>query len=304
MFMTSLCTELYQFVLAQGILFGTSMSFVVWPPAAIVSRRMPEHRGLVLGIIIGASSLGGIIWPIMLDQLLYHHKSLGFGWTMRIVGFIMLPLLTMACATVSERAKPQPNTVSFSSTTRGESPETVEEAQETERPSNNTLGSAEAVEAGLAQQQPRNSPPSLLKNPVFLLLAAALALGYFGMFNPFFYIAPYAAVHGMSRQLSFYTISFINVSSLFGRVLAGHLADAYGHFNLITLAMFFSGITCFCWTTVESVTGLVIFSLAYGFSSGVRDVFLAIALPPVFLVEFFVSCLFGSCLPLPSRLTC
>ncbi len=76
----------------------------------------------------------------------------------------------------------------------------------------------------------------------------------------------------MSRSLAFYLVAAINAASTFGRVLPGFLADRYGRFNLLILSAFTGGIVAFCWTSATSQAGLIIWSLAYGFSSGVSRV--------------------------------
>lgn len=95
--MTSLCREYYQFFLAQGLLLGIGLAFVILPTMATVPRYFVRHRGLALGIMIGGSSIGGVIWPIALRNLFV---QVGFGWGVRIAAFIMLPLLAAACLTV------------------------------------------------------------------------------------------------------------------------------------------------------------------------------------------------------------
>lgn len=101
-FMISLCTEYYQFLLAQAVLLGMSMSFVTWPGVGVLGRHFPHKRGMAMGIVVGGSSLGGIIWPIMLDRMLLDVGGLDFSWTMRIIGFTMLPLLIIATASMNE----------------------------------------------------------------------------------------------------------------------------------------------------------------------------------------------------------
>lgn len=64
-------------------------------------------------------------------------------------------------------------------------------------------------------------------------------------------------------------ISIMNAATLFGRVIPGIVADRVGHYNVMIFVLLASGITSFCWTEVRSLTGLVIWSIAYGFSSGV-----------------------------------
>ena len=62
---------------------------------ATLSRYFTKHRGLATGLCISGSSMGGVIWPIVCDQLL-NHRGMSFGWTMRVNGFIMLPICTVA----------------------------------------------------------------------------------------------------------------------------------------------------------------------------------------------------------------
>lgn len=97
LFMTALCKQYYQFFLAQGLLLGLGISFVILPAVATVPKYFAKSRGLALGVTIAGSSLGGVIWPIALRNLFV---QVGFGWGVRIVAFIMLPLLATACLTV------------------------------------------------------------------------------------------------------------------------------------------------------------------------------------------------------------
>lgn len=60
---------------------------------------LQQDRGLTVGITIGGSSLGGVIRPIVLNELLNTH-GVSFGWAIRAVGFIMVPLLFLAIVTV------------------------------------------------------------------------------------------------------------------------------------------------------------------------------------------------------------
>ncbi|KAI1073909.1 major facilitator superfamily transporter [Whalleya microplaca] len=253
-FLASLCTKYYQLFLTQGLLLGASISLLFCPTIAVISRRMPHRRGLALGIVIGGSSIGGIIWPIMLDQLLYK-DGVGFGWTMRIVGFTMLPLLAVGCLTIvdapvtSTQSQAQSTTADDSNENEGPPPI----ANDTEKP---------------AKQQQHKADFSPLKKSAFLLLCAGLAITYLGLFTPFFYVSPYAIHRGTSSSTAFYLISAINAASFLGRVVPGYLADAYGHFNLCALSVLAAGVIGFTWTAAESLAGLVIWCLAYGFASG------------------------------------
>ncbi|KAK0649239.1 putative MFS monocarboxylate transporter [Cercophora newfieldiana] len=262
-FMTSLCTQYYQFFLAQGVLQGISMSFITWPPIAVVSRSLPAHRGLALGIVLSGSSVGGVIWPIMLARLL-DHSSLGFGWVMRIVGFMMLPILIIACCTVREPRQQLEQTTTPTTTITTKSP--AETGSETELQVQTPIESTPIAAAKRRVQ--KSEIMALIKNPVFICLSLGLAMAFLGLFVPFFFISSYAIEIGIDPQMSFYLISIVNGASLVGRVGPGHLADRFGHYNICFLAAISSAITAFCWTAAQSLGGLVVISLAYGFTSG------------------------------------
>ncbi|KAJ9225686.1 hypothetical protein DTO271D3_6787 [Paecilomyces variotii] len=244
--MASLCKELYQFILAQGILLGISMAFIVTPMIAIISKHFQKKRAAAVGMVIAGSSLGGVIWPVVVHELL-EKSNVGFGWTMRIVGFIMLPILGISSLSGRQPAPKTPPAPS-SASSAGSDPEPV--AKEDQPPAKPKLDF------------------SVVKKPELQLSCAGFFIVYFGMFSPFFYTTAYAVDKGFSSNLSFYTISIINGASLFGRIIPGIVADKYGKFNLCILATMLSGIIAFCWTKVTSVAGLVIFSAAYGFCSG------------------------------------
>ncbi|KAL1886298.1 hypothetical protein Plec18167_000227 [Paecilomyces lecythidis] len=244
--MTSLCKELYQFILAQGILLGISMAFIVTPMIAIISKHFNKKRAAAVGMVIAGSSLGGVIWPVVVHELL-DSSNVGFGWTMRIVGFIMLPILGISSLSGRQPAPKSPPAPS-SASSAGSDPEPA-----------------------VKEEQPPAKPKldlSVVKKPELQLSCAGFFIIYFGMFSPFFYTTAYAVDKGFSSNLSFYSISIINGASFFGRIIPGIIADRYGKFNLCILATMFSGIIAFCWTKVTSVAGLVIFSAAYGFCSG------------------------------------
>jgi MFS family permease len=230
--MVSLCNNFWQLILAQGITMGLGETLLLCPAIALVSQHFKKRLSIALGITIASSSLGGVVWPVIMHSLL--DSSLGFGWSMRIAGFIMLPILAVSCMI----ARPP-------------------------------------VQAESSTKAPKPKPAwdwSLVTKPEMLLTASAFFLVYFGMFIPFFYTTDYALSKGFSSNLSFYTISLVNGASLFGRVLPGFVADKWGRFNLCIVMTALSGIISLCMTTVSSVAGLVFFSLAYGFTSGVSSI--------------------------------
>lgn len=223
------------------------MALVTWPMLALVGQYIRKRRAVAIGIVISGSSAGGVIWPLAIDRLLTH-TQLGFPWTMRVVAFIMAPLLAFSCV-----AAKSPKLKMSDASSTGTTP----------------VKSSDISTERNARQKLKTGTGELLQQPPFRLLCLAMFFVYFGMFSPFFYITSYAASKGYSTSLAFYTTSVVNGASFFGRILAGVAADRHGKFNCCILATLTSSLVAFCWTRVGSLAGLMTWSAAYGFASGV-----------------------------------
>jgi MFS family permease len=104
--MTSLCEEYWQFMLAQGLLLGIGMGGLMFPAMGAIPQYFDKKRAAALGLAIAGSSVGGVIFPIALSKML-NSSSLGFGWSVRILGFIMVPPLAFSCVVVKSRLPPK-----------------------------------------------------------------------------------------------------------------------------------------------------------------------------------------------------
>jgi MFS family permease len=108
--MVSLSSEYYQFMLAQGVLMGASVACLQMPAFAIVAQYFDKKRAAAIGFVASGSSIGGVIFPIVLSKLL-HGTAVSFGWSIRIVAFIILPFMLFACMVMSPRVPPRKTTV-------------------------------------------------------------------------------------------------------------------------------------------------------------------------------------------------
>jgi MFS family permease len=108
--MVSLCDEYYQFMLAQGVLMGSSVAFLQFPAFAIAAQYFDKKRAAAMGVVAAGSSIGGIIFPLILSHLL-NGSDVGFGWSMRIVAFIILPFMLLPCMLIKPRVPPRKTTI-------------------------------------------------------------------------------------------------------------------------------------------------------------------------------------------------
>jgi MFS family permease len=103
-FMVSLCTTYWQLVLAQGICIGLGNGCMLTPIMTIISTYFRKKLPIAMGIAACGSVTGGLIFPSMARTLL---PTIGFGWTLRAIGFIQLGTLTIALLAVRPKMVPK-----------------------------------------------------------------------------------------------------------------------------------------------------------------------------------------------------
>lgn len=102
--MTSLCTELYQIFLAQGLCVGLGASGLFVGSVSTVAPYFSNKRAFALGCMTSGASIGGIIFPIMIQKLI---PTLGFPWAVRTVAFVLLGLSFIPILLLKSRLPPR-----------------------------------------------------------------------------------------------------------------------------------------------------------------------------------------------------
>ena len=101
--MLSICKTYWQALLAQGFVVGIGAGCLFVPCVAVLPTYFSTKLGLAVGLAAAGSSLGGVIYPIVLYQLI---DKLGFGWSVRVLAFIALGTLLIPIAVMKMRVKP------------------------------------------------------------------------------------------------------------------------------------------------------------------------------------------------------
>lgn len=104
MFMTSLCTKYWQFFLAQGLMNGLGNGMQFAPAMSLITTYFAKNRSVALAIMASGSATGGLVYPTVARQLL---PKIGFPWTVRIMGFMMLAVGTCYCSLLKPRLPPR-----------------------------------------------------------------------------------------------------------------------------------------------------------------------------------------------------
>lgn len=103
MFMTSLCTEYWQLMLAQGVCIGLGSGCLFIPSVGIVSTYFSTRKALATGLGVSGSSVAGVVYPIVFAKL---QPRIGFPWAARVIAFMMLATLAVAVSLFRVRVLP------------------------------------------------------------------------------------------------------------------------------------------------------------------------------------------------------
>ncbi len=103
-FMTSLCRNFWQLLLAQGLCTGLGSGIIFCPAMGLVTTYFTRKRALAIAIVTTGNSFGGGVYPVVVRQLL---PKIGFPWTVRILGFLNMAFLLGAIAFMRPRLPPR-----------------------------------------------------------------------------------------------------------------------------------------------------------------------------------------------------
>lgn len=224
----SLCREYYQFILALSILGGVATSLIFSPSFAIISQWFTTKKPVALSIVAIGSSIIGSFLPVVLNILF---NKLGYGWGIRIVGFMFMGLSLVCCLTVKSRVR---------------SPKKLKWRD---------------VSIDLKSLRASN----------FRWAVYCLTISEWAYFLPALYIVGYArTVLGFSNQDSNLLLVYQNISSTVGRFGAGMVARYYGSFNTMIAATLLSGLCALClWIPIGTTSGgVTAFTVVFGLFSG------------------------------------
>jgi MFS family permease len=204
-----------------------------------------KRRAFAIGIVAAGSSVGGVIFPIMLDRLV---QSIGFSWAMRTCAFLILGLLICSNLTVHSRFGPRQTAFSVAALLR---PLTeVSFLLTTAASFIFYLGLFLPINYLQFQALMYGMDPSLANYLIPILNGAR-------------------QVQTLSASTFWVNNSANSYHSLFGRILPGYIADKVGRYNTIIIMAFLTSLfTLALWIPAKGNTPLIVFAAIYGFCSG------------------------------------
>ena len=247
--MLSLSTEYYQVFLSQGVCVGLGAGIIYVPAISMVNASFTKRKAVAMSTAISGVSIGTcyVVSAILLHYVL-HCDSLTFT----LIGGIIVPI-------IFRRLQPR---IGFAWTCR-------------------VLGFISLAASipclvVLAQAPKRINRPRKLfmldcfKEVPFDSLCVGGFLNFLAYWIPIFYLPTFAITAlGTSPNIAYYMISILNTGSFFGRLTPALIIPKTGAMPVSLTANICSAILLFGWIGIRSTASFIVWSLLFGFFSGV-----------------------------------
>ncbi|KAK8011886.1 hypothetical protein PG989_000146 [Apiospora arundinis] len=226
-FATSVATSYWHLLLAQGLCMGLGSGCLFTPVVSTVSTYFDRRRSLAIGLAASGSVTGGVLFPAMARQLLPH---IGFGWTVRAIGFVQLATCLFANAFITSRLPPR------------------------------RAGSVVEWAAF------RELDYTFYALGMFFSFWGV----YFGLYYISSFARSDLVMHPepLSYADSLNLLLLVNGVGLVGRLVPSYYADRVGALNLMIPTCLVTGVALLAWTAVDDGSSLYVWSVFFGIGAG------------------------------------
>ncbi|RYP74989.1 hypothetical protein DL771_002637 [Monosporascus sp. 5C6A] len=224
-------------MLTWGVLCGAAAAALQTTSLAVTAHWFDRRRGLAAGIVYAGSSAGGVAFPLLMRETL---PTLGWGWSVRIVAFIVMGLLAVANVCIRGRHR---ELRSIAAT-------------------NGTLwkdGKTSVLDL------------SCFRDMRFLWLTLGIAMFEFVVSAAVGMLPSWAKSSGFDQENAFAFLAVYNAGSLVGRIVAGIVSDRLGALNTVMGVLVMSiSIIYGLWipVTTERLPLFYIFAVTFGTTTG------------------------------------
>ncbi|KAM3081030.1 hypothetical protein ACMFMF_002945 [Clarireedia jacksonii] len=233
-FVLAECHKYWQFMLVLGIWGAIGAAILSTVGVSVIGKWFVLRKGLAMGMALCGSSIGGVIMPLLLRELL---PKLGWAWSIRCIAFLLSTTMIGGAICLQ-----QP----FPKRQGSEGPKSEDRKKI-------TLNF------------------KALKSGTFTFVTIGLFALEFAVFGVFSLLPTYATAAHFSSDNGFALVAIANATSTAGRLLPGLLGDYIGHFNVL-LCMILCTATFTAAILVpfgsSSLSCLYAFAALWGFGSG------------------------------------
>ncbi|KAI0838474.1 MFS monocarboxylate transporter [Hypoxylon sp. FL0890] len=213
-----------------GLACGVAAAVITTVSLAVITHWFDARKGLATGIAYAGSSLGGVMFPLVMRDTL---SRLGWGWSVRIIMFVVLALLLVANALIKGRT-------------------------EEFRP-RRTANRVKLLDL------------SCFTDMRFLWITIGIGMFEFVVSAVLGILPSWAVAEGFDETTAFAVLAVYNAGSFFGRIISGAVSDRFGCLNTVSSVLVWSLAVIFAlWLPVtrDRLPLLYIFAAVLGASTG------------------------------------
>jgi len=204
----------------QGLGMGIGIGLVFVPTATIVTRYFSRMRGLAIGIAMSGGPFGGMVLTAILRSI----PSRGFGSSVRVTGFLIVPLLIIGYLLMMNPP----------------------------------------VEQKSALPVPKLDIARYSKEMEFLALAGGTFLALLFVCYPAFYLELVGLEHDVHFMVARNAIIVVSLTGVIGSVLLGFASDKLGVWNMLVFVNTLLAIFMFGMSAIRNKGNVIGFSIFYG----------------------------------------
>ncbi|KAJ1326055.1 MFS transporter MCT family solute carrier family 16 (monocarboxylic acid transporters) member 3 [Microdochium nivale] len=226
----SVSSTYWQLLLTQGLCKGLGDGLVFCPTVANVPTYFSpdKRRAVAMGIAASGTATGGVVFPLIAQRLM---PTIGYGWTVRVMGFIVLFNSAVMMALVRPRFDPRRD------------------------------GGVGGKKVGGFFEW------SAFREPPYALFCAGMFAVWLALYFAFYYVSQYGKTYiAVDTSTSLSLLLVMNALGAPSRVLFGLLADKLlGPLHALILGVCCTGVMFYAWIAVRDLPGLFVFCTLYGF---------------------------------------
>ncbi|KAI3393973.1 hypothetical protein diail_3452 [Diaporthe ilicicola] len=103
-FMTSLCTEYWQILLAQGVCTGIGLGLISMPSIVAMTGYFSRRQSIAMALGGMGAGFGSAVFPAMVQYLI---PAIGFAWAVRCLAFLFLVVSIASVFLIKSRLAPR-----------------------------------------------------------------------------------------------------------------------------------------------------------------------------------------------------
>ncbi|KAJ2955838.1 hypothetical protein NQZ79_g8213 [Umbelopsis isabellina] len=258
--LASFGTQLWHFILAQGVLLGCGTCLTYIPSVTVAPGWFDKRRGLALGIALSGTGVGGLVWAPTLRAC---NSYFGFRNTLRMTGGVSFVLICAAGLVLKWDPDSQKR---------------------------NELNSRGNFKIPLVNW-------NIARSRMFVVKATAATVQAAAYYTPIYFFSSYAGSLGFSAIAGANFIALSNGLSAAGKVGLGYAADRYGRLNVLLACTLISALSILTLWLPSSLLGgsqnvsalFISFTIVYGITAGVYVSLFPTVLAEIFGVQHFAS---------------